>query len=287
VARALRRTMPNARRCAAELFDLEAAVEPEKVRALHDRAGRLPMRDTRAFTYGIALGAGLMFLFDPLRGAARRAGIRQKAMRTAHEVETAAGIGARDLEHRVEGIAARLGRIVTGRESNVSGDVLVARVRSELGHVCSHPRAVEVTAKGDGRIELKGPILREDLGRVVDTAAHVPGVTTIDDALEVHDHPQEHPALQGPTLEPKRKLFASPATRFVIGVGGASACALALVKGSALGLVAGVAVVVGAARSILRRGGARALPSPPQVKGLREAYPEGSEWAPAEQPGPV
>ena len=245
------------------------------------------MKDTRALTYGIALGAGLMFLFDPRSGAVRRATIRQKATRTAHEVEIAAGIGARDLEHRAEGIAARLGRILTGSESTVPGNVLVARVRSELGHVCSHSRAVEVTAKGDGRIELKGPILREDLGRVLDTAAHVPGVTTIDDDLEVHEHPQEHPALLGPKLEPKRKLFASPATRFIIGLGGAAACALALVKGSALGLLAGGAIVVGASRSILRRGGARALPPSQPVKGLREEYPKGAEWAPAEQPAPV
>ena len=247
------------------------------------------MSDTRAFTYGIALGAGLMFLFDPRSGAVRRATIRQKATRTAHEVEMAAGIGARDLQHRAEGIAARLERIVTGRESTVSADQLVARVRCELGHVCSHPRAVDVRAKGDGRIELKGPILRADLGRVIDTVAHVPGVTTIDDDLEVHDHPQGHPALQGRTLEYRRRLFASPATRFVIGAGAASACALGLLRGSPVGMLAGGAVLVAAARSILRRGGgAHPVPPPaPQVKGLREAYPEGSEWAPAGQSGPM
>lgn len=135
-------------------------------------AREAPMKDTRALTYGIGLGAGLMFLFDPRSGAVRRATIRQKATRTAHEVELAAGIGMRDLQHRAEGIAARLERIVSGRESNVSADLLVARVRSELGHVCSHPRAVDVSAKGRRAPRRAGPRTQGAARQVLD--AHRP-----------------------------------------------------------------------------------------------------------------
>ncbi|MDF2696168.1 MAG: hypothetical protein K0S65_4551, partial [Labilithrix sp.] len=235
-------------------------------------------------TYGIALGAGLMFLFDPRRGAGRRAIIRQKAASAAHEVEIAAGIGARDLEHRAEGALARLASFFGLTEPRVvSADVLVARVRAELGRVCSHPRAVDVVAKGDGCIELKGPILGEEVDRVLDAVAHVQGVKLIDAELEVYDAAGDHPALQGPTFRPKRRLFASPASRLFLGIGGAGVCLASLIKGSALGLLAGGAVVVGAARSIAHRGGPRALPPSrtAEARGLREAYPAGSEWAPA------
>jgi hypothetical protein len=62
------------------------------------------MSEAKAFGYGIAIGAGAMFLFDPRGGRARRALVRDKSIRVAHEVEHAAEMGARDLEHRVEGL---------------------------------------------------------------------------------------------------------------------------------------------------------------------------------------
>ncbi len=62
------------------------------------------MSEAKAFGYGIAIGAGAMFLLDPRGGRARRALIRDKSVRVAHEVEEAAEIGARDLEHRFEGL---------------------------------------------------------------------------------------------------------------------------------------------------------------------------------------
>jgi hypothetical protein len=239
------------------------------------------MTNARDLTYGIAIGAGLMFLFDPRRGAARRAVIRQKATRAAHEVETAAGIGARDLEHRAEGMAARLTSFIQGHESDVLDDVLVARVRAELGRVCSHPRAIEVLAKGDGHIELKGPILRADVDRVLGTIKHVPGVKTIDDDLEVHPQPDNHPALQGPAMRSKPRLLASPAARFIVGIGGAGACVTSLIKGNTLGLIVGGAILVGSAHSIVSHRGRRPLLPRRPIRGLREAYPTGSEWAPA------
>ncbi len=62
------------------------------------------MSEAKAFGYGIAIGAGAMFLFDPRGGRARRALVRDKSVRVAHEVERAAEVGARDLEHRFEGL---------------------------------------------------------------------------------------------------------------------------------------------------------------------------------------
>src|SRR5688572_6190803 len=119
----------------------------------------------RGITHGLALGVGLMFLLDPRQGGARRAYVRDKSVRAAHEVERAAEVGTRDLAHRIEGAIARV--FASGR-NHVEPDVLVARVRARLGHVCSHPHAIEVASKGDGYVELKGPILADEVSRVLD-----------------------------------------------------------------------------------------------------------------------
>ncbi len=245
------------------------------------------MTNARGLTYGIAIGAGLMFLFDPGAGARRRAIFRQKASRTVHEVEAATEMGMRDLEHRTEGLVARLSR---RRTREVSDDVLVARIRAELGRVCSHPRAIQVRSKGNGRVELVGTILREEVQHVLDAIDRVSGVEVIEDALEIHDAPGHHPALQGGTIRPERTLFRSPAARMTVGLAGGVMSLLALLKGNPLGLVAGGAVLVGAARSIAHRGGhrrrarpalPRVRPVEPEVQPLREAYPAGSDWSPA------
>jgi hypothetical protein len=213
------------------------------------------MTNARDLTYGIALGACLMYLFDPRRGSGRRAVLRQKAMRAAHEVESAATIGASDLEHRAEGLAARFSSLFRIGETFVSDDVLIARVRAELGRVCSHPRAVEVLAEGGGGVTLRGHILRTEVDRVLGAVERVPGVRMVDDDLEVHHDPHAHPALSGPTFRSRRRLFGSPAARLVLGLGGAAACVVSLAKGNALGLLGGGAVLLGSAHSIVRRGG--------------------------------
>jgi hypothetical protein len=101
---------------------------------------RWSMLNARELTYGIAIGAAAMYLLDLRRGDARLATIRQKATRAADEIESAAGIGARDLEHRASGLVARLSRVFGEHDSDVSDEVLVARVRAKLGH-CARTRA--------------------------------------------------------------------------------------------------------------------------------------------------
>jgi hypothetical protein len=227
------------------------------------------MTSTRQLTYGIALGAGLMFLFDPRRGGARRAIIRQKAGRAVHDIETAAAIGAHDLEHRASALPARLSRLLR-RDTDVDPDVLVARVRARLGHVCPHPHVIKVVAKGGGCIELKGPILRRDAHRVLAEISRIPGVESIDDDLEVHASASEVPELQGPPSGQPSHLGMSPAARFLVGVGGAGVALAALLQGNPLGLIAGGGLVLGVARSIAQHR-ARGLLVGPVRKPQREA----------------
>lgn len=228
------------------------------------------MNHARDMTFGIAVGAGLMFLLDPRRGNARRAMVRQQSVRAAHEVENAFGIGKRDLEHRARGIAS----LAFGKRRPVAvpDDVLVARVRSRLGRVCSHPHVVEVASKGAGVVELKGPVLRSDLDRTLAGVARVRGVRAIDDDLDVHDV-ADITALRGNDRRWGQGRSLTPATRLVVGLTAAGLAVALLVKGHPLGLLAGVGLVVGLARSTVHRGQRPSAYGKEAIDGIDEERP--------------
>jgi len=202
------------------------------------------MRAAAGMTYGIALGAGLMYLMDPRQGGARRARIRDKSLRAVHEVEHAAIIGSRDLEHRGEGLLAA----IRGPRREVSGDVIVERVRAALGRHCSHPHAISVKATDGGLVELEGPILSADVPDVLHAIAHVPGVAEIDDDLEIHDAPDRVPGLQGPPNHRTRRIRITPATKLIAGLALASTATASLVRGNPLVFAAGGAGILALAR---------------------------------------
>lgn len=240
------------------------------------------MRYAHGLTHGVALGAGLMFLLDPRQGGARRALVRDKSVRVSHELEHAANVGARDLSHRLEGAVARLFAPRAGE--TVGDDVLVERVRARLGHVCSHPHTIEVIPRGEGTIELKGPVLANEKAQLVASLGRVRGVRAIDDNLEAHAGP-DIPALQCTNCRPMRRGLArpwTPATRLIVGATAAAAALASLVRGHPIPFLLGGAATLAIARSMsqqtirVRQSSAGSQP----VTGLREAYGAGSEWAP-------
>src|SRR5687768_10115656 len=80
---------------------------------------------------GIAVGAGAMFFFDPVRGNRRRALVRDQFTRLTHRTGCFFDKAIRDLQHRAEGTMAECSAAL--RQEEVSDDVLSARVRSKLG----------------------------------------------------------------------------------------------------------------------------------------------------------
>ncbi len=208
------------------------------------------LREARAFNYGLMTGVTMMYFFDPRQGAARRARVRDKSVKAVHDVEQALRIGSRDAAYRLRGIAAELSQ---PRSEVVPDDVLVQRVRSRLGRVCSHPHAIRVAAKGGGSIELKGPILRSDVDRVLGAVSRVRGVTDIDNDLEIHEGPDVS-ALQGAPLRSPNGVRLAPATKLAIGVGSAGVALLSLLTNHPLGLVLGGAGTLAIARNIKMRG---------------------------------
>jgi hypothetical protein len=222
------------------------------------------MKEAQSLMLGVAIGAGLTFLLDPRQSGARIARIRDKSRRAVHELEHAAAIGARDLEHRIEGAVAR----TRGSDRHVAdGHVLEERVRAVLGRHCSHPSAIEVTAKSDGLIELEGPILESDVEDVLHAVRRVPGVELIDDDLEVHASPDDVPALKGGHVRRRRRrVHVTPAEKLLAGIGFGGVAVASLFRGHPLGFIVGTTGVLALARSI----NARSEPLFPKWGALRQ-----------------
>ena len=118
----------------------------------------------RSSLIGASVGAGLMFLFDPSRGARRRALVRDKVVRAARTTRNAAGATTRDLGQRLTGVAAR----TRSRLADDAADdrIVCERVRSELGRVASHPHAIPVASNG-GVVTLSGDVLASEAPAIV------------------------------------------------------------------------------------------------------------------------
>jgi osmotically-inducible protein OsmY len=148
--------------------------------------------DLPALALAVLAGAALALLLDPRRGAARRARIGQKAAAALRRGRVEAGRKARDLAQRARG---RRYEIDHARET-VADDVLVERVRAQLGKRARHAAALRVEASS-GTVTLAGPIPRHEVDGLIEIVTRVRGVKAIEDRLEVHDGPGDVPELQG------------------------------------------------------------------------------------------
>jgi hypothetical protein len=72
-----------------------------------DEERRKAMKQGLTLLGGIGLGAGLMYLLDPILGKRRRAQLRDQAVHLWHETEDAARVVARDVSHRSYGCSRR------------------------------------------------------------------------------------------------------------------------------------------------------------------------------------
>lgn len=192
---------------------------------------------------GIGLGAAAMYVLDPDRGRRRRARLREATVHASHRAHAVAGMTARDVHHRVSGLAARaLDRVI--EEPPPADDVLAERVRARLGRLVSHPGAIDVVAKS-GLVTLSGPLFEAEVEQLVTGVGSVPGVTAIDNRLEPHADADHVSALQGPGphAAPSRLgkwLRWTPTARLIAGIAGLVLVALSspnrLIRGAATGI---------------------------------------------------
>jgi uncharacterized membrane protein len=172
---------------------------------------------------GSAAGAGVaaMYFLDPDRGPARRARVRDQAIHAQREAQHAIEKASRDVHNRASGVGAGVRYRIAGRK--VGDPVLVERVRSRLGTVSGHARAIDVTVS-DGAVRLCGDVLADEHDSVVRAVSKVPGVRSVDDQLRVHAYSEGVSALQGAS-RPRRRADMlqdawSPATRLAAGAAG-------------------------------------------------------------------
>jgi len=189
-----------------------------------------------------------MYYLDPDRGRTRRARARDRITHLLNEFDEAMEVTAHDLSNRTQGVIAEARSLLA--VDHASDAVIVARVRSKLGRVVSHPHAIEVTAHC-GHVVLEGPVLASEVERLRSAVASVRGVASVEDRLQVYQQPGDHPALRGGTprtgeqLELWQKTW-SPTMRLLAGTAiGVAALGMAgrgkwagLTFGALFGLVA-------------------------------------------------
>jgi uncharacterized membrane protein/osmotically-inducible protein OsmY len=205
----------------------------------------------RVLLMGTALGAGLMYLLDPVSGKRRRASTRDRMTHLVKETDRLVGQTGRDLRNRYEGAVSEAKRFWTPEE--VADDVLAGRVRTALGRVISHPRSVEVSAE-HGWITLSGPIIASEESRLLRRIRKVPGVRGVENKLEVYKSTAHISGLQGGV--PRQERFElmqtnwSPAIRLLSVLGGGAAALYGLRRRDLTGLTTGLFGIGFAARGL-------------------------------------
>lgn len=189
------------------------------------------------FLGGAAVGVALMYFLDPNSGRRRRARTRDKV-------------------HRVQGAWAEAKKMFEHEE--VTDDVLIGRVRAELGRVVSHPHAIEVAASG-GHVTLIGPILSHEVRPLLRAVRGVPAVRAVSDQLTVYSEPGNVSSLQGgePRTGKRFELLQenwSPAARMIAGGAGAALMLAATQSRGGLRTLLGVSGSALLARAATNRG---------------------------------
>lgn len=170
---------------------------------------------------GAGFGAGLMFVFDPANGRRRRALARDKIAHWSRSGGAFFAGSLRDLEQRASG------RLHDARArwfgGPVADDILVERVRAQLGRLVLHSHEVQVFAD-NGRVTLRGKVRPAERTGLVAAVRLVPGVHEVGDALEL-GHFDEAGRLRRSMLRRPWK----PATKLMAGTaGGLGLAALAV-----------------------------------------------------------
>jgi hypothetical protein len=152
------------------------------------------MNRNLSFLTAFGLGAIVMYAFDPRGGRRRRALAKDQLTRLANKTGDGLDAATRDLSNRAAGTVAEVRRRIWS--DHPDDEVLVQRVRAEMGRVVSHPSAITVEAH-NGTVRLCGPILSDEADTLIRAVESVPGVSSVENELESHDEPGNIPSLQG------------------------------------------------------------------------------------------
>lgn len=149
---------------------------------------------TAAGLSAAALGAAAIYLFDPTSGRTRRKMVADQANRIMSDTGRCmrqSGHYVKDLLNRGRGIAHETrARFSSTPVGDVSPEMLVQRIRSQMGHVVSNAGAIGVMVNDAGGVTLTGSVLAGELDELLSTVERVPGVGQIVNRLDVQDSPE-------------------------------------------------------------------------------------------------
>lgn len=227
------------------LAGLNLIRESQKSSKIRESTGsRMPGNATyvNGIGAGLGIGAFLMYVFDPVWGHRRRALARDQMVRAVNKTGYAVNVTGSDIRNRTKGMLAEV-RGLLRRNGEVSDEVLVARIRSEMGRRISHPRSIEVTSQ-DGHVTLRGSISSPELNALLRCAQSVSGVKSVDNQLDVHEVRDDMPSLQGKgygMASQRNTDLWSPTARLAAGLAGTALVAYGAARRGLLGLGFGTA----------------------------------------------
>lgn len=203
-----------------------------------------------------------MYFLDPQVGNRRRSLIRDRATSVLNQSDRFIEKAGRDIRNRTRGLLAETTAMFSNRKGT-SDWVLEERVRATVGRLSRHPSSIEVNAN-QGLVTLSGPILKDEVDRVVSGASKTRGVKEVNNRLEVHESAVDIPRLQGQSepREPRSELLQenwSPTARLVTGAGGLAMTAYGLARRGFTGTVLSLMGLGLATRGITNQGLNRVL----------------------------
>jgi len=131
------------------------------------------------------IGATTMYFFDPERGPQRRAECEEGISNFVRHTGKAMLATGQGLRQWFGGMSGRAKQAMS-RASETAED-LTNRVKSEIAHLLTHSRLVNVVAECDGCVTLAGPVERTQVDRLLAGVAKVPGVCQIINRLDIRE----------------------------------------------------------------------------------------------------
>lgn len=184
--------------------------------------------------WGLAAGAGLMYFLDPENGKRRQAQARDRLVSIRNSSDVALQQGMTDLENRIRGLRAETMSRFSGQQAE--DWVIRERVRSRLGMLSNHPRAIEVDVI-DGRAYLTGDVLQDEVDFLVSGLQKVSGIKGVENRLSVHQTAGDISALQGEGRKLGESDAMSPSTRLLATSGGILLWLIGSLRGGPLGFL--------------------------------------------------
>lgn len=131
-----------------------------------------------SFLMGVGAGAGAAFFFDPHRGKARRARVRDQGKKLSRDALAAAVDIQKDFANRVRGNV--LERLHAAEEEYVSDEVVLERVRSKIGHVAHDPHKIQIHVS-DRHVVVSGKVRPHEVNKLVHAIRRVRGVVGVEE----------------------------------------------------------------------------------------------------------